>query len=181
MDFAAIFSQLADPALLLTIVLCTLYGALVGALPGLSATMAVALLVPFTFFMDPVPAIAAIVATTSTGIFAGDISGALLRIPGTPASAAYVADSSTIAHSGRPRTVLFVSLFLAAAGGVVIGVIASQPRCADAGRFRNQFLELRNVLARGPGPELRRFRFGRAASQNLRQPVHRSCHRLRRH
>lgn len=123
MDFTAVLSQLADPALLLTIVLCTLYGALVGALPGLSATMAVALLVPFTFFMDPVPAIAAIVATTSTGIFAGDISGALLRIPGTPASAAYVADSSSIAHAGKPRTVLFVSLFSGAAGGV-IGVIA---------------------------------------------------------
>lgn len=123
MNLAHIVLPLLDPALLLTIFLCTLYGALVGALPGLSATMAVALLIPFTFFMDPVQAITAIVATASTAIFAGDISGALLRIPGTPASAAYVMDASTIAHRGQPRTVLFVSLFAGAAGGI-IGVLA---------------------------------------------------------
>lgn len=138
MDIADILVQLAAPSLLLTIALCTLYGALVGALPGLSSTMAVALLVPFTFFMDPVTAIAAIVATTTTGIFAGDISGALLRIPGTPASAAYVADSSTIAHSGQPRTVLFVSLFSGVCGGV-IGVLALSLVSSMLARFATNF------------------------------------------
>ncbi|MFV0336509.1 MAG: tripartite tricarboxylate transporter permease [Tropicimonas sp.] len=138
MELINIFMHLADPGLMLTIVLCTLYGALVGALPGLSATMAVALLVPFTFFMDPVQAIAAIVATTSTGIFAGDISGALLRIPGTPASAAYVQDSSTIAYGGKPRTVLFVSLFSGVCGGI-IGVIALSLATPALARFATNF------------------------------------------
>jgi TctA family transporter len=119
MDMTAILLNLLDPSLLATILVCTLYGSLVGALPGLSATMAVALLVPFTFFMQPVQAITAIVATTSTAIFAGDISGALLRIPGTPASAAYVDDSATLAHNGKARTVLFTSLFTGATGGLV--------------------------------------------------------------
>ncbi|WP_128254765.1 tripartite tricarboxylate transporter permease [Falsirhodobacter deserti] len=133
-----ILISLSDPALLLTIVVCTLYGSLIGALPGLSATMAVALLVPFTFYMDPVQAITAIVATTSTAIFAGDISGALLRIPGTPASAAYVADSATIAHNGRPRTVLFVDLFTSAAGGI-IGVIVLSLATPMLARFATNF------------------------------------------
>ena len=119
MELSRVLLNLLEPALLATIVICTLYGSLVGALPGLSATMAVALLIPFTFFMEPVQAITAIVATTSTAIFAGDISGALLRIPGTPASAAYVDDSATLAHSGKARTVLFTSLFTGAAGGVL--------------------------------------------------------------
>lgn len=119
MDVPSILSAVLEPRILLTIVLCTLYGSFVGAMPGLTATMAVALLVPFTYFMDPVQAVAAIVATTTTAIFAGDISGALLRIPGTPASAAYVEDSYAIARSGRPRTTLFVSLMASAIGGVI--------------------------------------------------------------
>ena len=78
-----------QPYVLLVIVCSGAFGLLVGSIPGLTATMATALLVPVTFFMDPIPAIAAIVTTVATAIFAGDIPGALLRIPGTPASAAY--------------------------------------------------------------------------------------------
>ena len=47
----------------------------VGAMPGLTATMATALLVPVTFFMPPVPALGAIVTATAMAIFAGDIPG----------------------------------------------------------------------------------------------------------
>ncbi len=132
MDIVAILSAVADPLIITTVLACTLYGAFVGAMPGLTATMAVALLVPFTYFMEPVQAVAAIVATTTTAIFAGDISGALLKMPGTPASAAYVEDSYALAHGGQPRTTLFVSLFAAVSGGV-IGVLilaAASPQLA---------------------------------------------------
>ena len=77
-----------QPDVLLTIFLAGCFGMFVGAIPGLTATMATALLVPVTFFMDPVPAIASIVSATGMAIFAGDISGTLLRMPGTPASTA---------------------------------------------------------------------------------------------
>ena len=80
-----------DPYVLAVIVASAIYGLIVGCIPGLSATMATALLVPLTFFMPPVPAIAAIVTTSTMAIFSGDIPGCLLRIPGTPASAASVA------------------------------------------------------------------------------------------
>lgn len=122
MDILAILGAVMEPHLLATVLVCTLYGAFVGSMPGLTATMAVALLVPFTYFMEPAQAVAAIVATTTTAIFAGDISGALLKMPGTPASAAYVEDSYALSQSGRPRTTLFVSLFSGVLGGI-IGVI----------------------------------------------------------
>ncbi len=128
---------------LAVIALCTLYGTFVGAMPGLSATMAVALLVPFTFFMDPVPAISAITATTTTAIFAGDIAGALLRIPGTPASAAYVDDSFRLAQQGQARRVLFVALFTSVIGGI-IGVAFLAALAPSLARFAIGFSTYEN-------------------------------------
>lgn len=136
MDLLAILSIVVEPRILGTILLCTLYGAFVGAMPGLTATMAVALLVPFTWFMDPVQAAAAIVATTTTAIFAGDISGALLKIPGTPASAAYVEDSFRLSQTGKPRTTLFTSLFASVCGGIIgVAILAyATPQLAQLSR-----------------------------------------------
>ena len=59
--------QVFDPYVLAVIMASSIYGLFVGAVPGLSATMAVALLVPVTFFMPPVPAIAAMVTATAMG------------------------------------------------------------------------------------------------------------------
>ncbi|MGY0551741.1 tripartite tricarboxylate transporter permease [Vreelandella sp. 2A-K22] len=95
-----------------------LFGLFVGAIPGLSATMATAILVPITFFMDPVPAIAAIVTTAAMAIFASDIPTALLRIPGTAASAAYVNDMNGLAVKGKVGHALGISVFCAAFGGI---------------------------------------------------------------
>ena len=81
------FRLVFDPYVLTVIFFSALYGLFVGAVPGLTATMATALLVPVTFFMPPIPAIATMVTATAMAIFSGDIPGCLLRIPGTPASA----------------------------------------------------------------------------------------------
>ena len=64
-----------------------LLGIFVGATPGLTATMAVALIVPITFYMPPTTGLAMIIGVSFTAIFAGDIPATYLRIPGTPASA----------------------------------------------------------------------------------------------
>ena len=87
------FWLVIQPDVLLTVIVASLLGLIIGSIPGLTAVMGVALLIPITFFMDPVPAISAIAALAAMAIFAGDIPGALLRIPGTPASAAYVEDT----------------------------------------------------------------------------------------
>src|SRR6185369_3884729 len=83
------FVLVLDPYNIVVMIAASLFGLFVGAVPGLTATMATALLVPVTFFMAPIPAIAAIVTATAMAIFSGDIPGCLMRMPGTPASAAY--------------------------------------------------------------------------------------------
>lgn len=122
------FALVFDPYVLMVMVLSGAFGLFVGAVPGLSATMATALLVPITFFMDPVPAIASIVTASAMAIFSGDIPGALLRIPGTPASAAYVDDSYRMTRDGRGPEALGALLVFSVVGGVfgtIVLIIAS--------------------------------------------------------
>jgi len=116
-------SLIAQPYVLLVIAMSAFYGLFVGAIPGLTATMATALLVPVTFFMDPVPALAAIVTMEAMAIFAGDIPGALVRIPGTPSSAAYVGESYALTQKGRASFVLGVDVTVAAIGGLIGAII----------------------------------------------------------
>ena len=75
--WAEAFRLVFDPANVLVMLGASLFGLFVGAVPGLTATMAVALLVPVTFFMAPIPAIAAMVTATAMAIFSGDIPGCL--------------------------------------------------------------------------------------------------------
>lgn len=112
------FDLLFVPKVLGVIVLSGFYGLFVGSIPGLTATMATALLIPVTFFMDPIPAVGAIVSMSAMAIFAGDIPGALLRIPGTPSSAAYVDESYALTQKGKAELVLGVDLVDAVIGGL---------------------------------------------------------------
>jgi putative tricarboxylic transport membrane protein len=116
-------SLIAQPYVLFVIAMSAVYGLFVGAIPGLTATMATALLVPVTFFMDPVPALAAIVTMEAMAIFAGDIPGALVRIPGTPSSAAYVSESYALSQQGKAGFVLGVDVTVAAIGGLIGAMI----------------------------------------------------------
>ena len=117
------FALVFDPYVLWVIFAAALFGLFVGAIPGLTATMATALLVPITFFIPPVPAVAAIVACTAMAIFAGDIPGALLRIPGTPASAAYTDEAYAMTKKGQAELALGAGLLFSVIGG------CSAPRC----------------------------------------------------
>jgi TctA family transporter len=112
-----------DPGVLLVVVLSAVYGVFIGAIPGLTATMAVALLVPVTFHLDPVHAIAAVVTLVACAIFAGDIPNTLLRIPGTPASAAYTDDVHAFTKRGLQDRALGVCLVFSVAGGL-LGALA---------------------------------------------------------
>ncbi len=107
-----------DPFVLLVILCSAIFGLFVGCIPGLTATMATALLVPITFFMPPVPAVAAIVTATAMAIFSGDIPGALLRIPGTPASAAYTDEAYRMTLKGQAEIALGAGLVFSAIGGL---------------------------------------------------------------
>jgi TctA family transporter len=110
--------MVADPAILGVIVVSATFGLFVGAIPGLTATMATALLVPITFFMSPIAAVAAIISCSAVAIAAGDIPGVLLRIPGTPASAAYVDEGFAMARTGRGGQALGILLMASCMGGL---------------------------------------------------------------
>jgi putative tricarboxylic transport membrane protein len=130
---ATAFGLVFQPYVLMVIVLSALYGLFVGAIPGLTATMATALLVPVTFFMPPVPAVAAIVTATAMAIFSGDIPSALLRMPGTPASAAYTDEAYLLTRSGQPELALGAGLVFSVLGGIfgVLVLIVAAPALAE--------------------------------------------------
>jgi TctA family transporter len=124
---------IADPYVLGVIAFSAAFGLFVGAMPGLTATMATALLVPITFFMPPVPALAAIVTASAMAIFAGDIPGALLRIPGTPASAAYTDEAYAMTRKGKAELALGAGVVFSAIGGIfgTIVLVTSAPLLAE--------------------------------------------------
>lgn len=96
------------------------FGIFVGSTPGLTATMAVALIVPITYYIpDPNASIAMILGVSFTAIFAGDIPATYLRIPGTPASAAATLDAHQLARQGRGREVLCLDLVCSCIGGLI--------------------------------------------------------------
>ncbi|MFO1217945.1 MAG: tripartite tricarboxylate transporter permease [Burkholderiaceae bacterium] len=130
---AQAFALVFDPYVMWVILASSLFGLFVGAVPGLTATMATALLVPVTFFIPPVPAVAAIVSCTAMAIFAGDIPGALLRIPGTPASAAYTDEAYAMTRKGQAELALGAGLVFSAIGGLfgTAVLIAAAPTLAE--------------------------------------------------
>src|SRR5213079_2349090 len=70
------------------------------------------------FFMPPIPAIAAMVTATAMAIFAGDIPGCLLRMPATPASAAYTDEAYAMTRKGLAEVALGAGLVFSAVGGL---------------------------------------------------------------
>ena len=127
------FNMVFEPKTMLVMLASAVFGLFVGAVPGLTATMATALLVPITFFMPPIMAIAAIVTATAMAIFSGDIPGCLLRMPGTPASAAYTDEAYAMTRKGQAETALGAGLVFSAIGGLfgTAVLILSAPTLAD--------------------------------------------------
>ncbi|RYY92028.1 MAG: C4-dicarboxylate ABC transporter permease, partial [Comamonadaceae bacterium] len=127
------FAMVFEPTTLLAMLFASLFGLFVGAVPGLTATMATALLVPVTFFMAPIPAIATMVTATAMAIFSGDIPGCLLRIPGTPASAAYTDEAYALTRKGQAELALGAGLVFSAIGGLfgTVVLIVAAPSLAE--------------------------------------------------
>jgi putative tricarboxylic transport membrane protein len=122
--FQTVLGQvLLSPALLGLIFLGMAIGVIVGMLPGLNATMAIALLLPLTYTMDPIPSISLLVAIFVGGMTGGCISAILLRIPGTPNSVATVLDGYAMAQSGRAGKALGLAIIASVFGTIFSGII----------------------------------------------------------
>ena len=92
-------------------------GIFIGAVPGLTATMAVALLVPVTFKFEPVTALALLVGVYKGGIYGGSITAILINTPGTPAAAATALDGFNLAKQGKARKALKMAIYASVIGG----------------------------------------------------------------
>src|SRR5215212_1797411 len=101
---------------LLLIVVGTIIGIVVGALPGLTATMAMAIFSPLTFFMPPLVGIPFLLGLYKGGTFGGSISAVLIGTPGTASNAATMLDGYAMAQRGEGSRALGCSLV-----GSVIG------------------------------------------------------------
>lgn len=135
---AQALTAVLDPTLLLVVAAAALYGTIFGSIPGLSATMAVALIVPLTYFLSPLAALAAVVTLEACAISAGDIPSALVRIPGTPASAAYADDLYHLARRGQYERAVGTSVMFSVVGGlfgVAVLMFFAQPLARIATLF----------------------------------------------
>lgn len=86
-------------------------GVFAGAIPGMSATMAVALTLPFTFSLQPIIGILLLLGVYKGGIFGGSIPAILIKTPGTPASSATVLDGYPMAEKGESGRALGMALW----------------------------------------------------------------------
>ncbi len=122
MEFLAYFGEVFTPINFGLLLIGTIGGLLLGATPGLSPTMAVALLIPFTFKLEPAQGLILLGAAYTSTVAGGAVSAILLKIPGAPANIATTLDGHTMAKKGQGARALQLS-FLASAVGGVFGVL----------------------------------------------------------
>ena len=128
------FGVLMDPYTLLMVVFAIIVGTIFGALPGVSATMAVALGLPFTYSMQPIPAIVFLVAVYCSSITGGSITAILFKIPGVPSSAPTTFDGYPMAQRGEAGKALGIALGSSAIGGLVsaLAMLTLSPQLTQA-------------------------------------------------
>jgi putative tricarboxylic transport membrane protein len=122
LEFLQYLPEVFTPLNFLVLVLGTVGGLILGATPGLSPTMAVALLIPFTFQMEPATGLILLGAAYTATVAGGAVSAILLSIPGAPANIATTLDGNPLAKQGKATAALhycFISSFV----GGVIGVL----------------------------------------------------------
>ncbi len=122
MDFSIIASSLGqafEPGMLVMVLVGTVLGVIVGSLPGLTSTMGVALLVPFTFGMNPAMGLALLGAIYASSSYAGSISAILLNIPGTPSNCCTLLDGYPMTKKGQASRAIALSTIGSAVGGLI--------------------------------------------------------------
>lgn len=140
-DFFEIIQSLFTLQVLVPWILAMTFGIFVGSTPGLTATMAVALVIPLSYNLPKEAALAMVIGVSFTAIFAGDIPATFLRIPGTPASAAATLDAHQLAKNGKGKQTLLINLLCSALGGVfgVLILMSVAPQLAKLALLFSSF------------------------------------------
>lgn len=106
------FVSVLAPENLFYLVGGVLIGLVMGAIPGLTATMAIALIIPFTYYLTPTQSLIMLLGAYNAGTFGGSMSAILIGTPGTPAAAATVADGYALGRQGKTGKAIKTALFL---------------------------------------------------------------------
>lgn len=132
------FANVLVPSNLLFLVGGVVIGMVLGAIPGLTATMAIALVLPLTYSLNPIQSLTMMLAAYNAGTFGGSLAAILIGTPGTPAAAATVADGFGLARKGQVgkavKTALYSSVFGCLFSSVILIAVA-QPISKIALKF----------------------------------------------
>lgn len=134
-------SLLMDPFNIFLIFIAVLIGVCVGALPGLSSPMAIALLLPFSISLEPIPAIAMMASLYCAGTFGGSITAILINAPGAPPAVATAFDGYPMAKRGEAGRALGLAAVSSITGGVfslIVFLFAAPLLAKIALKFRPQ-------------------------------------------
>lgn len=125
-------TTILEPSNLLAILFGTITGVTVGAMPGLTSTMGAALLLPFSFVLEPIPAIAMLSSLYCGALYGGSISAILINTPGTGAAAVTTLDGYELTKQGKAGKALGTAVISSWFGGVfsVIVLILVAPQVA---------------------------------------------------
>ena len=122
-EFMSGLSMLPSVENVLTILIGTFLGIVVGAIPGLTPAVGMVLCIPLTFSMSTVPAILLLLTVYCAGTYGGSITAILIRTPGTPAAACTVLDGYPLAQQGRGKEALDMALLASTIGGIFSCVV----------------------------------------------------------
>ena len=115
----AAFAALLKPSVFFYLFAGVLLGTVIGALPGLSATMGIALITPITFWLDKTDGFAMMMGLWNAAIFAGGITAILINTPGTPASLTQSWDGYPLYRQGKGGLALGINVIFSFFGGMI--------------------------------------------------------------
>jgi len=125
-DLSVIFAGFGDAFSLMNlffVLFGVIVGQFVGAVPGIGPVMAMAIAIPFTFSLDPLPAIAFLVGVNKGGLVGGAVPAVLMNTPGTPDAAATALDGYPLARKGKPLKATKMALFSSVTGDTFSDIV----------------------------------------------------------
>jgi len=132
------FQEALSPQNVLLIVLGTTVGVFVGAMPGLSSAVGLAIVLPFTFALPPAPAMLMMVSLYMAAMYGGSITAIAIGVPGAPPAVATTFDGYPLAKKGQAGLALSVSILSSVFGGI-FGVIVLMLAFGPIARFALAF------------------------------------------
>lgn len=113
-------------------------GMLIGTLPGLTSTMAIAIITPLTFWLEPTQGFAMLIGVYNSALFSGGISAIVINTPGTPASIATTFDGYSMTQKGQGALALGINTIYSVLGGIlstIVLMVAAFPLASLALKF----------------------------------------------